>query len=60
MLSTRLEAESKKLTGLDQYSYSRFAKSFEIFPKILADNSGINSYEFVTKMISANSGDVAK
>jgi len=24
------------LTGLDQYSYSRFAKAFEVFPRILA------------------------
>jgi len=36
ILSTRLEAESKKLTGLDQYGFSRFAKAFEVFPRILA------------------------
>jgi T-complex protein 1 subunit theta len=49
-----LEAEAKKLTGLDQYSYSRYAKAFEIFPRILAENAGINANEFVPKMISAN------
>lgn len=43
ILSTRLEAESKKLTGLDQYSFSRFAKAFEVFPRILAENCGINA-----------------
>jgi T-complex protein 1 subunit theta len=45
---------------LDQYSYSRFAKAFEVFPRILAENSGLNSNEFVAKMISANSGETAK
>lgn len=45
------------MTGLDQYSYSRFAKSFEVFPRILAENSGINSNEFVANMIAANSDD---
>lgn len=54
MLSTRLEAEAKKLTGLDQYSYSRYAKAFEVFPRILSENAGLNANEFVPKMISAN------
>lgn len=48
------------MTGLDQYSYSRFAKAFEVFPRILAENSGINANDFVAKMISANSNDVAR
>ena len=56
----KLENEAKKLTGLDQYSYSRFAKSFEVIPKILAENCGINSYEFIAKMIAANNGTTAK
>lgn len=60
ILSIRLENESKKLTGLDQYSFSRYAKAFEVFPRILAENCGINSNEFLAKMIAANSGDVAK
>jgi len=45
------------LTGLDQYSYSRFAKAFEVFPRILAENCGLNSNEIVPKMISANTDD---
>jgi T-complex protein 1 subunit theta len=59
-LSLKLEAESKKLTGLDQYSFSRYAKAFEVFPRILAENCGINANDFLAKMISANAGDVAK
>ena len=57
MLSTRLENEAKKLTGLDQYSYSRYAKAFEVFPRILSENAGLNSNEFVPKMISANESE---
>ena len=58
------------MTGLDQYSYSRFAKAFEVFPRILAENAGVNPNETVPKMISTNesephgldifSGDVTK
>lgn len=45
------------MTGLDQYSYSRFAKAFEVFPRILAENCGLNSSEIVAKLISANTDD---
>lgn len=57
ILSKKLEAEAKKLTGLDQYSYSRFAKAFEVFPRILAENCGLNSSEIVARLISANTND---
>ena len=55
-----MENESKKLTGLDQYSFSRYGKAFEVFPRILAENCGIDSNEFLAKMIAGNNGDVAK
>ena len=45
------------MTGLDQYSYSRYAKAFEIFPRILAENAGVNANEFVPKMITANEAE---
>lgn len=56
-MSKKLEAEAKKLTGLDQYSYSRFAKAFEVFPRILSENIGLNSNDFVARMISENTDD---
>ena len=31
-----------------------------MFPRILAENCGINANEFLAKMITANSGDVPK
>jgi len=54
ILSIKLEDEAKKITGLDQYSYSRFAKSFEIIPRILTENAGLNSNDVVSKLIVAN------
>lgn len=49
-----MEDEAKQVTGLDQYSYSRFAKSFEIIPRILAENAGLNSNDIISKLIVAN------
>lgn len=54
ILSIKLEEEAKQVTGLDQYSYSRFAKSFEIIPRILAENAGLNSNDIISKLIVAN------
>jgi T-complex protein 1 subunit theta len=54
LLSIRLENEAKNVNGLDQYSYSRFAKAFEIIPRILAENAGLNSNEMIPKMVAAN------
>ena len=42
------------MTGLDQYSYSRFAKALEVFPRFLAEYSGVYANEMVPKLITAN------
>jgi len=39
---------------LDQYSFNKFAKSFEVFPRILSENAGLNANEMITKLYSAN------
>lgn len=36
--------------GLEPYSVRKFATALEAFPKALADNSGINGSEVVTKL----------
>lgn len=54
ILASRIEQEGKLLKGLDQYSYIRFGKAFEIIPKVLAENAGLDSNEFIAKFISAN------
>lgn len=45
ILATRLEKTAKTFTDLNQYSFDRFAKSFDIIPRILIDNVGLNSNE---------------
>lgn len=54
MLNAKLSQEAKLLTDLNQYAYSRYAQSFEIIPRILADNAGLNSNEICPQMITEN------
>ena len=54
MLTAKLSQEAKLLTDLNQYAYSRYAQSFEIIPRILADNAGLNSNEICPQMITEN------
>eukprot|EP01016_Furgasonia_blochmanni_P039426 TRINITY_DN489_c0_g1_i1.p1 TRINITY_DN489_c0_g1~~TRINITY_DN489_c0_g1_i1.p1 ORF type:complete len:514 (-),score=227.56 TRINITY_DN489_c0_g1_i1:347-1888(-) len=55
-LATRLEAYANTFKGLEQYSINRFAKSFEIIPRILTENAGLNANTILTKLTAANSG----
>jgi len=34
--------EAKKLEDLNQYSYNKYAMSFDIIPRILAENAGLD------------------
>lgn len=42
------------MTGLDQYSFSKYAQSFEQFARILVENAGKNTNELLSKIKSAN------
>lgn len=42
------------MEDLTQYAFNRFAMSFEIIPRILADNAGLNSNEVIPKLNTAN------
>lgn len=55
-MAAKLEHEASLLKGLDQYSFNKFAKAFEVFPRILAENAGLNSNETITKLYTANVG----
>lgn len=54
IISHRLQQEAKSLEDLTQYAFNRFALSFEIIPRILADNAGLNSNEVIPKLNTAN------
>lgn len=57
-LARDLENEGNNITTLDQYAFKQFAKAFEIFPRILCDNAGLNADHVLAKMYSSLSGDV--
>ncbi|KAL3534090.1 hypothetical protein ACH5RR_002551 [Cinchona calisaya] len=49
-LARRLKQFSFKETGLDQYAISKFAESFEMVPKTLAENAGLNAMEVISSL----------
>ncbi|CAM8963725.1 unnamed protein product [Rhodiola kirilowii] len=49
-LAKRLKEYSFKETGLDQYAIAKFAESFEMVPKTLADNAGLNAMEIIASL----------
>lgn len=49
-LSQKLSEYADTLPGLDQYAVRGFATSLEVFPKALAENTGVNATELVSKM----------
>lgn len=53
-LLNKLEAFSGTLTGLEQYSCAGFGQAFEIFPRILLENAGLNANEGLPNIIALN------
>jgi T-complex protein 1 subunit theta len=53
-LLNKLETHSGTLTGLEQYSVAGFGQAFEIIPRILLENSGLNANESLPNIISLN------
>ncbi|KAL5709990.1 T-complex protein 1 subunit theta [Ranunculus cassubicifolius] len=49
-LARKLKEFSFKETGLDQYAIAKFAESFEMIPKTLAENAGLNSMEIISSL----------
>ena len=53
-LATQLEAYADTLPGLEQYAVRKFAVALEVFPKALAENSGVNGTEVVNQLYLAH------
>lgn len=49
-LAQHLSEYADTLPGLEQYAVRKFATALEAFPKALAENSGINSTEVISKL----------
>ncbi|OVA16416.1 Chaperonin Cpn60/TCP-1 [Macleaya cordata] len=59
-LARRLKEFSFKETGLDQYAISKFAESFEMVPKTLAENAGLNSMEIISSLYAEHAAGNTK
>lgn len=53
-LARQISSFADTRPGLDQYPIKRFAYALEIIPKTLADNSGVNSNEAITKLYASH------
>jgi len=52
-LAKELDDHANSLSSLDQYAFRQYAKAFEIFPRILAENAGTNADLVLTKLYSS-------
>jgi len=56
-LATELREYAKTCSGLEQYSITKFGESFEIVPRTLAENAGLNVNEVMANLNTSNSQD---
>ncbi|KAJ6877324.1 T-complex protein 1 subunit theta-like [Populus alba x Populus x berolinensis] len=59
-LAKRLREYSFKETGLDQYAIAKFAESFEMIPKTLAENAGLNAMEIISSLYAEHASGNTK
>ena len=53
-LAQQLAEYADTLPGLDQYAVRKFATALEVFPKALAQNSGINATDVLNLLYAAH------
>ena len=51
-LASQLQTYAKCQPGLDQYAVERFGQAFEVIPRTLAENAGLNAEEIIAKLYS--------
>ncbi|GMY14240.1 T-complex protein 1 subunit theta [Fagus crenata] len=59
-LARRVKEFSYKETGLDQYAIAKFAESFEMVPKTLAENAGLNAMEIISSLYAEHASGNSK
>eukprot|EP00456_Euglypha_rotunda_P004197 TRINITY_DN1070_c0_g1_i29.p1 TRINITY_DN1070_c0_g1~~TRINITY_DN1070_c0_g1_i29.p1 ORF type:complete len:327 (+),score=52.85 TRINITY_DN1070_c0_g1_i29:95-1075(+) len=53
-LARRLAEFGAKSAGLDQYAIKKFAESFEVIPRTLAENAGLGATEIISNLYAAH------
>ncbi|CAI8595262.1 unnamed protein product [Vicia faba] len=59
-LAKRVKDFSFKETGLDQYAIAKFAESFEMIPRTLAENAGLNAMEIISALYAEHASGNTK
>lgn len=59
-LARRLKEVSFKEIGLDQYAIAKFAECFEMIPRTLAENAGLDAMEIIASLYSEHSSGNTK
>ncbi|KAJ6757521.1 CHAPERONIN [Salix koriyanagi] len=54
------KAMCRDKTGLDQYAIAKFAESFEMIPKTLAENAGLNAMEIISSLYAEHASGNSK
>jgi len=55
-LAKQLMQYGEQTAGMEQYAIKKFAEAFEVFPKVLAENTGLKANEVLAKMYNAHQG----
>eukprot|EP00299_Pterocystis_sp_00344_P008292 c3083_g1_i1.p1 GENE.c3083_g1_i1~~c3083_g1_i1.p1 ORF type:complete len:547 (-),score=115.23 c3083_g1_i1:51-1691(-) len=53
-LARRLNQYAASIPGLEQYAVKKFAESFEVVPRTLAENAGLNAADTITSLYAAH------
>lgn len=53
-LARRLADYARKQTGLEQYAITKYAEAFEVVPRTLAENSGLNATDILSALYAAH------
>ncbi|XP_046849515.1 T-complex protein 1 subunit theta-like [Xenia sp. Carnegie-2017] len=53
-LALQLATYAETFSGLEQYAIKKFAEALEVFPKVLAETSGVSGNEVISKMYASH------
>merc|ERR1711997_371090 len=54
-LARRLNKYASTVSGIEQYAIKAYAKSLEVVPRTLAENTGLNDTDIISKLYKAHS-----
>lgn len=58
-LAKQIMAYGEQTPGMEQYAIKKFAEAFEVFPKVLAENTGLKGNEILAMMYNAHQDSIS-